>query len=137
MCDSLFETGKYFRSMLPPENVGDEPQPDATDSLDPLEGILSHIYQITQSEERRDLQDQRQMPRAIRKLYRRFLFFKYFIALNEPLIVTEGKTDPVYLREAVRRLTQFHPVLGSQGAKGFKHAVRYFRVGPKTSVLLT
>lgn len=136
MCDSLFETGKYFSSMVPPAKVGDDAVPNRTDNLNPLEGILSHIYHITQAEERRDVQEQRQTPRAIRKLYRRFLFYKYFIALKEPLIVTEGKTDPVYLREAVRRLPQFHPALGTPGAKGFKHVPRYFGYGGLVSELL-
>ena len=126
MCDALFRTGQYYNVMLPPEKEGDEPKPKLTKSLNPLEGILSYIYAITQSEERREIQDQRQRPRAIRKLYRRFLFYKYFIALNAPLIVTEGKTDPVYLREAVKSRTKFHPLLGSPGKDGFNHAVRYF-----------
>lgn len=126
MCDALFQTGQYFTSTLPPQSDDEEPKPELTKSLNPLEGILSYIYAITQSEERRDIQDQRQKPRAIRKLYRRFLFYKYFIALNAPLIVTEGKTDPIYLREAVKRRAKFHPTLGSPSKDGFEHAVRYF-----------
>lgn len=129
MCDCLFQTGKYFNSMLPPEKHGEEPKPERTNNLSPLEGILSHIYAVTQSEERREVQDQRQNPRAIRKLYRRFLFYKYFIALKAPLIVTEGKTDPIYLREAVKNRTKFHPTLGSPTKDGFEHAVRYFNYG--------
>lgn len=81
---------------------------------------------MTQSEERREDQDQRQKPRAIRKLFRRFLFYKYFIALKAPLIVTEGKTDSVYLLEAVKSRTGFHSELGAPGPDGFDHAVRYF-----------
>lgn len=126
MCDSLFQTGKYFKTMLPSKTLGEEPKPELTQSLNPLEGILSYVYAITQTEERREVQDQRQKPRAIRKLYRRFLFYKYCIALQAPLIVTEGKTDPVYLRTAVKNRTKFHPLLGSPGKDGFDHAVRYF-----------
>ena len=129
MCDCLFRTGRYFKSMLPPENDGEEPKPELTKNLNPLDGILSYVYTITQWEERRDVQDQRQEPRAIRKLYRRFLFYKYFIALNAPLIVTEGKTDPIYLREAVKSRPKFHPALGTPGKDGFEHAVRYFNYG--------
>lgn len=120
MCDSLFQKGQYFK------NEGEASEPEFTSNLNPLEGILSHIYTVTQSEERREIQDQRQKPRAIRKLYRRFLFYKYFIVLNAPLIVTEGKTDPVYLREAVKSRTSFHPALGSPAKNGFNHAIRYF-----------
>jgi retron-type reverse transcriptase len=136
MCDSLFASGTYHSSLLPPAVNGGEPQPKITENLNPLEGILSHIYQVTQHEERRDVQDQRQEPRAIRRLYRRFLFYKYFIALKQPLIVTEGKTDPVYLREAVRNSPKYHPLLGAKGPKGFIHTARYFGYGKQASELL-
>lgn len=129
MCDLLFQTGQYFKTMLPPKKDGEEPKPEMTSSLNPLEGILSYVYSVTQSEERREVKEQRQTPRAIRKLYRRFLFYKYFIALSAPLIVTEGKTDPIYLRAAVKSRTKFHPVLGALGKDRFDHAVGYFNYG--------
>lgn len=129
MCDSLFQTGQYFRVSLPPEKEGEESKPEFINNIRPVEGILSYIYAVTQSQDRRELQDQRLKPRAIRKLYRRFLFYKYFIALQAPLIVTEGKTDPVYLREAVRSRVGFHPILGAPGKNGFEHAVSYFNYG--------
>jgi RNA-directed DNA polymerase len=126
MCDALFRTGEYFKSKLPAVAKGEELIPEMTSSLNPLEGILSYIYAVTQSEERRGFQNQREEPRAIRKLYRRFLFYKYFIALNAPLIVTEGKTDPIYLRNAVKSRSKYHPTLGGKSGKEFHHAVRYF-----------
>lgn len=129
MCDMLFQTGQYYKAVIQPDNVDEEPTPDLTNNLNPLQGILGHIYSVTQTEERRELAEQRQKPRAIRKLLRRFFFYKYCIALKEPLIITEGKTDPVYLREAVRSRTKFHPALGAPVKDGFKHAVRYFNYG--------
>ncbi len=126
MCDSLFQTGSYFRSLTQPSSPGEEPEPDLTDNLNSLEGILSHIYVVTQSEERRKFQEQRNEPRAIRELYRRFLFYKYCIALKAPLIITEGKTDPIYLREAIRYRNAYHTQLGEQGDNGFEFAVRFF-----------
>lgn len=129
MCDALFSSGRYFTAMKTPAAAGDSPEPDFTDNLNPLEGILGHIYAVTQTEDRRDVGEQRIKPRAIRSLYRRFLFYKYFVALQAPLIVTEGKTDPVYLREAVKARTSFHPVLGAKKADRFEHGVRYFNYG--------
>ncbi len=126
MCHTLFEGGHYFKAMLPPEKDGVDLKPDLTVNLYPLEGILGFIYAVTQHEERRTVQEQRKEPRAIRKLFRRFLFYKHFLALKAPLIVTEGKTDPIYLREAIKSLKRFHPVLGSPTKDGFKHAVSYF-----------
>ncbi|MBF0093477.1 MAG: RNA-directed DNA polymerase [Alphaproteobacteria bacterium] len=136
MCHHLFRNGQYFKSMLPQEKDGEEPKPELTGNLNPLEGILSYVYAVTQREERRNDQDQRQKPRAIRKLYRRFLFYKYFIALKAPLIVTEGKTDPIHLREAVKSRTKFHPALGKPGKDRFDHAVRYFNHGGLASEIL-
>jgi hypothetical protein len=129
MCDTLFQTGKYFKEYLPPAKVGDPPKPDYISSLNTLEGILSHIYNVTQTEERRDVPDQRKEPRAIRELYRRFLFYKHCIALEMPLIITEGKTDPVYLREAIRHRPTYHPRLGAAGPDGFEFGVRFFNYG--------
>lgn len=125
MCDHLFQSGSYFTSMLPGGAGDEEAKPDWTTNLNPLEGILSFIYAITQTEERRTIPDQRQRPRAIRKLYRRFLFYRKFLAPDAPLIVTEGKTDPIYLKEAVIRRTKFHPTLGQPEKEGFKHQVTY------------
>lgn len=125
MCDSLFQSGSYFRSFVS-SDTDQEPQPEFTNNLNPLEGILSHIYAITQSEERREIADQREHPRAIRTLYRRFLFYKYCIALSMPLIITEGKTDPVYLREAIKQRDKYHPTLGEKRGGVFEFRVQFF-----------
>ena len=125
MCDSLFQSGSYFRSATL-SDADKEPQPDFTNDLNPLEGILSHIYAITQSEERREIADQRKNPRAIRTLYRRFLFYKYCMALSMPLIITEGKTDPVYLKEAIRQRNNYHPILGERRGNIFEFKIRFF-----------
>ena len=136
MCDALFQTGQYYTSANPPDHAENEPQASLTDSLSPLEGILSHIYAVTQSEERREVGDQRKKPRAIRTLYRRFLFYKQCIALKAPLIITEGKTDPVYLREAIRRRSAYHPRLGQPGDNRFEYAVRFFNYGGQSHEIM-
>ena len=126
MCDSIFQTGSYFHSFTLPPSQLLEPEPELIDNLNPIEGILSHIYAITQSEEKRDVQLQRTEPRAIRVLYRRFLFYKYCMAWPSPLIVTEGKTDPIYLKAAIRYSPKFHPQLGNHEENGFQFAVTFF-----------
>ncbi len=37
-------------------------------------------------------------------MYARFLYFRYFIALEKPLIICEGKTDVAYLKIAIKQL---------------------------------
>ncbi|MGV8856441.1 MAG: retron Ec67 family RNA-directed DNA polymerase/endonuclease, partial [Devosia sp.] len=125
-CESLFSTGGYFLEVEPPVNPVDEPKPKILKGLLPLEGVLAHIYAVNQYGDNRDPAQQRKEPRAIRRLFRRFYFYKYFVALKLPLIVTEGKTDRVYLRSAVRSRTGFHPALGALVGKAFVHAVSYF-----------
>ncbi|MCM0582138.1 RNA-directed DNA polymerase [Weissella diestrammenae] len=39
---------------------------------------------------------------AFERMYRQFLFFKNFWQRNTPLIVTEGKTDVLHLKEAIK-----------------------------------
>lgn len=136
MCDSLFQTGRYYRSVSPFTASGGKPGPNFTDRTEPLEGILSHIYRVTQSEELRDTSQQRKEPRAIRKLYRRFLFYKYCVALDAPLLITEGKTDPVYLREAIRHRTVYHPLLGASTEYGFKFSLRFFNYSGQTHEIM-
>jgi hypothetical protein len=44
---------------------------------------------------------------ATRLLYRKLLFFKYFVASEFPLIICEGKTDNLYVKAAIQNLNQF------------------------------
>ena len=66
----------------------------------------------------------REKPTAARCLYRQFLFYKNFVALEKPVIVPEGKTDLIYLRCAIRRLTAYHPRLGTIAGGKFESKIR-------------
>ena len=68
--------------------------------------------------------------RGFRKLYADFLFFKNFMALQKPLLLPEGKTDPIYLRAAIEYLPQFHPQLGAVAEGKFVSAIRFMSYPP-------
>lgn len=113
MCNSLFQTGFYFKP-------GDDPG-DATDNLNPLEGTLSHIYFVKARRDRKPKVNKLAKaagefnpPRAPEDLYRKFLFYKYFAAPKAPLIVTEGISDITYLQCAIRALVKKFPLLGKE-----------------------
>lgn len=113
MCNSLFQTGYYFRP-------GDDPA-DATDKLGPLEGRLSHIHFVKARRDRdpkinklAKAAGEFHPPRAPEELYRKFLFYKYFAAPAAPLIVTEGVTDITYLQCAIRALVKKFPLLAKE-----------------------
>jgi RNA-directed DNA polymerase len=135
MCRTLFNEGRYYRTHLPPEVEEGEPQPEWTTNTKPLHGVISHIHFVKSKAVRRDLGNKKDLepadrkikPPAARTLFRKFLFYTTFVAPDRLLIVAEGKTDIVYLREAIKRLPQFHPVLGQFVDGKFQSAVRLFR----------
>lgn len=45
------------------------------------------------------------------KEYKKFLFYKYFYGNSKPIIVTEGKTDPRYIKAALKNLYLQYPEL--------------------------
>lgn len=129
MCQTLFDHGQYHLRVLPPQEGEADgcPKPDVTHKIAPLEGVLSHIYYVKSLGDRRDDKEKRDEPNATAKLYRRFLFYKYFVRPEQPLIIGEGKTDGIYLREAIKHLPQFHPNLGAFDGPTFKLALKVFR----------
>lgn len=115
MCKHLFTEGSYRK-----------PQDQAPiTNLPPLDGILQHIYRVKKRSDPRKEDEKKKDPIAARKLYRKFLFYKNFIAPRRPLLVPEGKTDVVYLRHAIRHLSQFHPRLGEMQNGKFINAVGF------------
>lgn len=115
LCKSLFTTGSYYRMVpatLAGGAVGDPPVKEVITSLNPLSGMLAHIYQVKNSVDLRDDDLKKAKPTATRSLYSRFLFYKNFVAHTMPLIIPEGKTDSVYLRTAIQYLPAYHPRLG-------------------------
>lgn len=87
--------------------------------------ILSHIHHVKDTIDDRDELEKRKSATAARKLYARFLKYRYFVCLDLPLIVCEGKTDSIYLKYAIRKLAT-HPKLGSFQGKQFVSAVTFF-----------
>jgi RNA-directed DNA polymerase len=96
MCHSLFKTGAYFQPGM--DGLGEAP------TLSKLEGILNHIYFVKDEADPRELKQKVDCPTAARTLYKDFLFFKYFVSLEKPLIICEGKTDAIYLKSAIQSL---------------------------------
>jgi hypothetical protein len=131
MCHTLFATGTYYRPARVRVPDGDLPAkrsetPELITSLWPLEGILSHIHHVKDTIDDRGEFDKRKEATAARKLYGGFLKYRHFVRLERPLVICEGKTDNIYLKYAIRQLTEFHPKLGSWKAKIFVSAVTFF-----------
>lgn len=106
MCNSVFQTGQWHRPSVNPTS-----EPINIDNLRPLEGMLAHIYFVKARRDRAPKENKIigfAPPSAPIELYKRFLFYKHFVANNQPKIVTEGISDITYLKCAIRsRATHF------------------------------
>jgi len=107
MCHNLFNTGTYhvkrpatYEGGSPTEcNIMKEMQ-----TLDVLQGKLSHIYRIKSQADCRKWSwknKDEEPPYAAYTLYKKFLFYKNFMVADKPIIVPEGKTDARYLKIAI------------------------------------
>lgn len=60
------------------------------------------------------------------KQYQMFLFYKYFFGNKNPCIVTEGKTDIIYIKSALKNLYEDYPNLIQKNSDGtFKYKISF------------
>ena len=104
MAHAIFASGSYFRAGQPP-----------TTSLNLIDGMMTHVFHVKRTVARARITDVPEEKKDIgaRRLYRTFLFFKYFVALSKPLLICEGKTDNIFLKLAIRKLLPSYPMLGA------------------------
>lgn len=128
MCHSLFTTGSYFKPVQ--KSSGKDPDPIL--SIEPLTGILSHIYRVKKKSglqpKGKNAQDEKRAEHVVfgQYLHERFWFYRYFVAPPRALIVCEGPTDSIYLRQAIRQLAVNFPQLGKQTPEGFEFGASFF-----------
>lgn len=118
MAHELYKTGKFTIDDIP----GDIAQ---------LEGRFAFINQLDDYNKTQlyagisDKNDKNSF-NARENQYRKFLFYKYFFANDKPLIVTEGITDILYLKAALRKLCSQYPQLIEKGKDGkFRYKVSF------------
>lgn len=135
MCHSLFRTGSYYRKT--------EADPEPIGSLNPLEGMLSHIYFVKARRDRKPKVNrfavkagEFEPPHAPVDLYRKFLLYKHFVAPTAPIIVTEGISDIAYLKCAIKSLAKAFPSLVEENDGKITHSVNFLRPSGTTRDVL-
>ena len=116
MADCLYKTGSF--------DIDGEPG-----TINMLEGRFSFIDQIVHYNNINDgkKHDYRSLC-ARERDYQKFLFYKYFYANERPLIITEGKTDVLHLKSALRKLYLQYPDLIQKKQDGsFEYKISFFR----------
>lgn len=99
-----------------------------TGSLKQLEGRFAFIDQIEKYNNKHDV-----APHSVRNLNRRekkyqeFLFYKNFCRNSMPLIITEGKTDILYLKSALKNLYLEYPQLIEKDGNEWKFHLAFLR----------
>lgn len=139
MCATLFRDGSYHRpagTVATKAAGAGAPPPEKISALGPIEGILSHIHYVKDLADSRTELEKKMTPTAARKLYANVLAYRYFVKLDQPLIICEGKTDNIYLKCAISRLSAFQPVLGEWSGKTFKTTVSFFSYDNQAHSLL-
>lgn len=98
-------------------------------NLNQLEGRFAFINQLTRYNNKIDGDKHSFYNLSSRELqYQKFLFYKNFFANSKPLIVTEGKTDIVYLKAALKKLCNEYPDLISKDIDGtFEFKVSFLK----------
>lgn len=97
MAHSLFSTGEF-------KIRGEK------GTVNQLEGRFSYIYQlIDYNVQKGRLILNRDSARI--ETIRQFLFYKLFFSLRKPLLISEGNTDPIYIKAALKNLYSAFPDL--------------------------
>jgi RNA-directed DNA polymerase len=125
MCHELFSKGHYYRTSPRSGDEDGDGKNEIITNLNPLEGVLAHIHHIRDRADRRSNLEKKREPTSHRRLYSQFLFYKNFVRLEIPLIVSEGKTDVIYLKIAIWRLLDYQPRLGKVQDGKFVSAIRF------------
>lgn len=109
-------------------------------TINQLEGRFSFINQVDEYNQNK-LKRQKELnptvqtdSRTFRTLngrerqYKMFLFYKWFFSNDKPIIVTEGKTDILYLKAALKSLYKHYPnLIVQKSPTEFDYNVTFFK----------
>lgn len=96
-------------------------------TLQQLEGRFSFIDQVEHYNNKLDNRAHNQHNLSAREAqYQKFLFYRYFYANPKPVIITEGKTDILYIKAALLVYADKYPSLIRQENNKFIFQIQFF-----------
>lgn len=124
MCRALYTTGAYH---LPSPRAGTPAgaTPEKITNVNVLAGMLSYVHHVKRESGFAPDDEQNEIVFGHTD-HERFWFFRSFVAPDRPLILCEGVTDNVYLRNAIRQKAAVFPQLAAKTPEGYKFAVALF-----------
>lgn len=113
MADSLYKNGEYF--------IDGE-----RGTIAQLEGRFSFAKQL--DDYNRKKKGENRYTKTGRDLdYQRFVFYKRFVVNEKPLIITEGPTDILYLKAALKKYANRYPNLISRNGDTFEWKLSFLK----------
>ena len=137
MCHKLFNTGTFeIPGTMSPSHIHEDPSVEpAPSTIRRLEGILNFIHTTKNLSDHRPIIEKQDKPTNQWRMFRDFLFYKYFSAMDAPLLICEGTTDSIYLKSALKNIEKAYPSLFHSGDENpFK--VRFFNYSKRNRELL-
>lgn len=99
MCNSLITRGAFVKK----DAAEDEPP-----TLNQLEGMLNYIFSV--KSKNTNVRTKDHYP-GFQNIYIDFYLYRFFFANEKPIIFTEGKTDIIYIKSALKHLKAEYPKL--------------------------
>ena len=115
MAYTLYKTGEFHIDGKP-------------GSIHQLEGRFAFIHQVEQSNylEKKSRKQFNQLS-SKEKDYQKFIFYKSFINLSNPVLVTEGETDILYIKSALKKHYRIFPNLITRAEDGkFEFHIKFY-----------
>ena len=128
MTHSLFTKGKYrVPGELNPIDISDSNSSEIKKIYAQLGGILNHIYYTRKFSHNKNLkcESKKSKQTGIEKLFRDFFFFKKFIALNKPTLISEGPTDVIYIKLALKKFKDKYPSLIKKEDRNMNYSLQF------------
>ena len=123
MADHLYRTGKF--------NIGGIPG-----TINQLEGRFSFIDQIDWYNRKNGENRGPKVLNSREFQYRQFLFFKYFFGSFKPIIMTEGETDLIHIKAALKNKYKEYENLIEKKDNSFAFKVSFFNMSRRNSWFL-
>ncbi|MCH7499617.1 MAG: RNA-directed DNA polymerase [Nitrospinae bacterium] len=138
MTHSLFKKGFYTTpAALSPIDIPEHfPMEREEKDLNILGGVLNFINYTRNFSDQRELREKQKDPTAIWKLFKRFLFFKYFGLPNKPLLVCEGPSDAIYIKMALKKLKDRYPSLINIDGDKIYYKIKFLKYSKSVSHVL-
>jgi len=133
MVNRLLVTGAFDIPKVTLDSTGETVVSSQPGTIKQLEGLLTHILYVDKAASRELSKGKRQKDEkgnpvlsSNERLLRDLIFYKDFAASESPTIITEGKTDQIYLACAIKALFASYPHLVDSKNPSSKLAVKFF-----------